>query len=65
MIFVVYVSNIKNKMIMVHIVFEYRDEYCRDGKFRRQECNVRSLEECKQIYGLDTCEYRIISVEEC
>ena len=48
---------------MVHIVFEYRDEYCKDGKFRRQECNVRSLEECKQIYGLDTCEYRIISID--
>lgn len=49
---------------MVHIVFEYRDDYCKDGKFRRQECNVRSLEECKQIYDLDNCEHRIISIEE-
>lgn len=50
---------------MVKVVFEYRDEYCRNGQFNRQECEVRSLEECKQIYGLDQCEHRIISVEEC
>ena len=49
---------------MVHVVFEYRDEYCKDGKFRKQECTVRSVEECKKIYGLDECEYKIISVEE-
>ena len=49
---------------MKHIVFEYRDEWCRDGKFRRQECVVRSVEECIKIYGLNECEYRIISVED-
>ena len=50
---------------MVHVTFEYRDEFCLDGKFQRQECQVRSLQECKEIYGLDNCEHRIISVEEC
>ena len=49
---------------MKHIVFEYRDEYCLDGKFHRQECVVRSVEECIKIYGLNECEYRIISVED-
>lgn len=48
---------------MVHIVFEYRDEYCKDGKFRRQECTVPSVADCVRIYGLDKCEYRIVSVE--
>lgn len=47
-----------------HIVFEYKDEFCKDGKFHRQECVVRSVEECVKIYGLNECEYRIISVEE-
>ena len=49
---------------MVHIVFEYRDEYCKDGKFRKQECTVPSVEKCIEIYGLNECEYKIISVEE-
>ncbi len=49
---------------MVHIKFEYRDEWCKDGKFHQQECMVQSVEKCIEIYGLNECEYRIISVEE-
>jgi len=49
---------------MKHIVFEYRDQYCRDGKFRRQECTVNSVEECVRIYGLENCEYNILLVED-
>ena len=49
---------------MKHIVFEYRDEWCLDVNFHRQECIVSSVEECIRIYGLDECEYRIISVED-
>lgn len=49
---------------MVKVVFEYKDEYS-DGEWRQQECVVRSLQECKEIYGLGIdCEYRIIKVEE-
>ena len=49
---------------MIKVVFEYRDEWCRDGKFRQQECVCTSLEQCKKFYGLDNCEHKIISVEE-
>ena len=45
------------------IVFEFKDEYTK-GEWRRRECIVRSLEECKRIYGLDECEYRILEIEE-
>ena len=45
------------------IVFEYKDEWTR-GEWRRQQCTVRSLEECKRIYGLDKCEHRILEIEE-
>ena len=48
---------------MKHIVFEYRDKWCRDGKFHRQECYMTSVAECIKYYGLEFCEYRIISVE--
>jgi hypothetical protein len=50
---------------MVHIKFKYRDEYSR-GRWNTQECTVRSVEECKQIYGLDNgdCEYEILEVKE-
>lgn len=47
---------------MLHIVFEYKDAYS-NGKWNRQECHMRSVEECKKIYGLGVdCEYRIIEV---
>lgn len=48
---------------MLHIKFKYRDEYS-NGEWNEQECIVRSLKECKEIYGLDYCEYEIISIEE-
>ena len=48
---------------MVHVKFKYRDEYSH-GKWNTQECTVRSVDECKQIYGLDQCEHEIIDVEE-
>lgn len=48
---------------MKRIIFEYRDKYTH-GEWRKQECVVRSVTECKQIYGLDECEYRILEIEE-
>lgn len=49
---------------MVKVKFKYRDEYSR-GEWKEQECVVRSVEECKKLYGLGIdCEYKIISVEE-
>ena len=49
---------------MLKIKFEYRDEMSR-GEWRQQECIVRSIEECKRIYGLGIdCDYRIIEVKE-
>jgi len=50
--------------IMLHIVFEYCDEWS-NWEWRRQECTVSSLKECKEIYGLGVdCDYRIISIKE-
>lgn len=52
------------EVTMVHIVFEYADAMS-NWEWRRQECNVSSVAECKKIYGLGIdCEYRIISVEK-
>ena len=49
---------------MVRVVFEYMDRYTY-GEWRKQKCIVKSVEECKEIYGLGIdCDYRIISVEE-
>ena len=48
---------------MKHIVFKYRDEYT-NGEWREQECIVDSVEECIKIYGLNECEYQIVSVED-
>lgn len=49
---------------MLHITFEYQDEYT-NGEWNRQECVVHSVEECKRIYGLGIdCEYRIVNIEE-
>jgi hypothetical protein len=49
---------------MLHITFEYADEMS-NWKWRRQECVVSSVAECKKIYGLGIdCDYRIISIEE-
>lgn len=48
---------------MRKIKFKYRDEYSH-GEWREQECVVESVDECIKIYGLNECEYEIISVEE-
>lgn len=49
---------------MVKIKFKYRDYYSYP-EWKEQECVVRSLEECKEIYGLGIdCQYEIISIEE-
>jgi len=49
---------------MLHIVFEYIDNFSH-GEWKQQECYCSSVQECKKIYGLgDDCEYRIIKVEE-
>ena len=49
---------------MLHITFEYADKYSNYG-WRQQECYVKSIAECKRIYGLGVdCDYRILKVEE-
>lgn len=49
---------------MVHIVFEYKDNWSW-GQWKRQECWTSSVDECIKVYNLGVdCEYRIISVEE-
>ena len=49
---------------MLHIVFEYKDQYT-NGRWNQQECTVSSVAECKRIYGLGVdCEYRFILIEE-
>lgn len=49
---------------MLHIIFEYID-IMSNGEWKKQECVVDSIAECKRIYGLGVdCEYRILSVEE-
>lgn len=49
---------------MLHIKFEYADAMS-GWKWRKQECVVSSVAECKRIYGLGIdCEYRILKVEK-
>lgn len=49
---------------MLHIKFKYADAMS-NWEWRKQECTVSSVEECKRIYGLGIdCEYEILSVEE-
>ena len=46
------------------IVFEYCDEMSK-GEWRRQECIMSSVAECKKVYGLGVdCDYRIVEVEQ-
>ena len=48
----------------MYIRFEYKDEYTK-GEWREQECNVRSVKECKELYGLGIdCDYRILEIKE-
>jgi len=50
-------------MVRVRVKFKYKDAYTR-GNWSEQECVVRSVAECKEIYGLGVdCDYEIISVE--
>lgn len=49
---------------MIRVKFEYKDAMSNWG-WKRQECVVNSVEECKKIYGLGIdCDYRILSVEK-
>ena len=51
---------------MLHIIFEYADELSH-WEWRKQECIVSSIEECKRLYGLlpgEPVKWRIIKVEE-
>ena len=48
----------------MYIKFRYRDAYS-NGKWNEQECEVSSIKECKEIYGLGIdCEYQILEVKE-
>lgn len=51
---------------MLHIKFEYRDEFTRDDRWSEQECIASSVREAVKFYGLDQpdVEYRIVLVEE-
>lgn len=49
---------------MLNITFRYKDTMS-NWEWRTQSCIVRSVEECKRIYGLGTdCEYEILEVKE-
>lgn len=49
---------------MLKITFRYRDALSR-GEWRTQTCVMRSVEECKRVYGLGVdCDYQIIFVEQ-
>lgn len=51
-------------MNMIRVKFEYKDAMS-NWEWKRQECVVNSVEECKKIYGLGIdCDYRILSVEK-
>lgn len=48
----------------MYIRFAYKDAYS-GGNWNEQECNVRSIKECKELYGLGIdCEYKILEVKE-
>lgn len=48
---------------MLHIEFEYADAIS-NWEWRKQECVVSSVSECKRIYGLGVdCDYRITKIE--
>lgn len=49
---------------MKEITFEYKDLYSK-GKWNRQCCIVRSVEECIKLYGLGgDVKYKILKVED-
>ncbi len=48
----------------MYIKFKYKDEFT-NGEWKEQECYVRSIQECKELYGLGIdCEYKIVEVKE-
>ena len=48
----------------MYIKFKYKDRYT-NGEWNEQECNVRSIKECKELYGLGIdCEYQILEISE-
>lgn len=48
----------------LRITFEYRDEHTH-GDWSRQQCELPSIEDCIELYGLGRdCDYRILGVEE-
>ena len=48
---------------MLRIKFRYADALS-NWQWRNQQCTVSSVEECIRIYGLDDCDYEILSVED-
>ena len=49
---------------MLHIKFEYADAMS-GWQWRKQECVVSSVKECKKIYGLGIdCNYRILEIRK-
>lgn len=49
---------------MLKIEFEYCDAMS-NWEWRKQMCVVKSVEECKRIYGLGIdCDYRIVSITD-
>jgi len=49
---------------MYEIVFEYMDMWT-NGRWCKQTCVMKSVEKCKEFYGLGIdCDYRILSVKE-
>jgi hypothetical protein len=49
---------------MKRITFRYADALS-NWQWRTQTCQVSSVEECKQIYGLGVdCEYEILEVKD-
>lgn len=49
---------------MLHIKFEYADAMS-GWKWKKQECVVSSVDECKRIYGLGIdCDYRILEIRK-
>ena len=49
---------------MIRVKFKYKDAMS-NWEWKRQECVVSSVEECKKIYGLGIdCDCRILSVEK-
>ena len=48
----------------MYIKFKHKDEFT-NGEWNEQECYVRSIQECKELYGLGIdCEYKIVEVKE-